>query len=418
MVPCIASTKPRAIASPRPTPALLLVAWSSRRWKGANDRLALGRRDAGTAVDHAQFDDVGVRAGRHPDLLVGRRVAKCVLHQVGHDAFEQAGVGEHLGQGGRDVDVEFLVARRVVQSAAHHVVESDRAGRHGQHSRLQTGQVEQVGHQTGEPIQRVVGAREQFLAVALTPRDVGTAQAGHGRLGRRDRSAQIVADGVEQRGSHPVGLNERHRRLGRLGEPALFVGHGDLRGEGGEYALVLGGQGPPAQREDQVVSDGHLGVSVLGPKARVLTHRGHARPRAAQAPGRALTPVGADARRRVGVAAQQGDAVHCERLADPFEQRRQGLLAAQQAAREGRHRLGLGVRARRLGVSARGQVDHARHQGGDDDKHHQRKDILRLGDRELVDRGDEVEVEQQTGDDRGGEGGVEPADEADDDHDQ
>ena len=180
-----------------------------------------------------------------------------------------------------------------------------------------------------------------------------------------------MADGVEQRGPHPVGLDDGHRGLGCLGEAALLVGHGDLGGEGGEYALVLGGQCAPAQREDQVVSDGDLGVAVLGSQARVVADAGHAGPGAAQAARGVRAWCGADAGGGVGVAAQQGDAVHGERLADPVEQRGQGLLAAQQAAGEGRHGLGLGVRAGRLGVSACGQVDHARHQGGDDDEYDQ-----------------------------------------------
>jgi hypothetical protein len=59
-----------------------------------------------------------------------------------------------------------------------------------------------------------------------------------------------------------------------------------------------------------------------------------------------------------------------------------------------------------------------RDQQGHHHEYPQREDVLRLGDRELVDRRDEVVVEQQARDDRRAECGDEPADETDDYHGQ
>ena len=70
MLPCIASTKPRAMARPSPTPAPVLTARSSRRWEGL-EYADLGRGlDPRTTVDHPQLDPVIDAVGGHPDPFV------------------------------------------------------------------------------------------------------------------------------------------------------------------------------------------------------------------------------------------------------------------------------------------------------------------------------------------------------------
>ena len=117
------------------------------------------------------------------------------------------------GRSARDVDVDrWRLARCVVQRAADHVVEADRDGvatvstpacSRDRSSRLVTSA---VSRSSASSALASSSCRSCSLHV-----DVRAAQARHRGLGRRDRGAQVVADGVEQRGPHPVGLGERAR---------------------------------------------------------------------------------------------------------------------------------------------------------------------------------------------------------------
>ena len=65
--------------------------------------------DSGSAVDDAQLDGVGVGAGAQRDRRVVS-VAQRVVDDVGDDAFEQAGVGEDLGDVLVDLDLDAVAA--------------------------------------------------------------------------------------------------------------------------------------------------------------------------------------------------------------------------------------------------------------------------------------------------------------------
>ncbi|EPH45982.1 putative Sensor protein KdpD [Streptomyces aurantiacus JA 4570] len=116
--------------------------------------------------------------------------------------------------------------------------------------------------------------------------------------------------------------------------------------------------------------------------------------------GAADVRAGADAaragpRRHVALAFQERDGLHAEGLAHGLQEGLQAVLAAQHAAREVREDLRLGAQPRGLMGPAGGEV----HDGGDRDRHgHEdddRDDVLRVGDRPLVQRRGEVVVEEQ-----------------------
>ena len=87
-----------------------------------------------------------------------------------------------------------------------------------------------------------------------------------------------------------------------------------------------------------------------------------------------------------GPARSSAHAGHRERLRTRCMQRRQRLLAPQQAAGQGGQRLGLGVGPGGLDIAAGGLVDHPRHQGRDEHEHHQGQDVLGVGDGQGVQR--------------------------------
>ena len=89
--PPFASAKPRAIASPSPAPRAGPL--SEPRWKGSKMRSASLRRDSRTVVDDAHEHLGAGLPHLHANRLVGRRVAQCVLDEVGYDPLDLVGVG-------------------------------------------------------------------------------------------------------------------------------------------------------------------------------------------------------------------------------------------------------------------------------------------------------------------------------------
>ena len=82
--------------------------------------------------------------------------------------------------------------------------------------------VEQVVDQPFEPVRALLDGGEQRRLVLGRPGHVALAQAGDGRFDRRQRGAQVVADGGQQCGPYAIGLAE-YLRLGCLGTQALAV---------------------------------------------------------------------------------------------------------------------------------------------------------------------------------------------------
>ena len=205
------------------------------------------------------------RAGQlHPGA--GRRVAHCVLHQVGDDPFEQAGVGDDLGQvSGTSTSTGAPAAprdRARVTTTSSRPTGADSTGStpacsRDRSSRLVTRSVSRSSAASAVP--------SSSWRSCFGPVDVSREQAGHRRFRRRDRGAQIVADRIEQRGPRAFGLGQRLHRLRRFGELALPVGDGGLDGERDQDALVLAA--PARARHRTSVADRRSGLAVRAIRA-------------------------------------------------------------------------------------------------------------------------------------------------------
>jgi hypothetical protein len=67
-----------------------------------------------------------------------------------------------------------------------------------------------------ELAKRFVGGGEQFGMLFGCQLDIGGTKAAHRRFRRGQRCAQVVADGGEQRGPHPVGLRDGRGHIASL----------------------------------------------------------------------------------------------------------------------------------------------------------------------------------------------------------
>ncbi len=339
-VPPIASVRPRDRARPRPTPVWL--SRSPRRWKGWKTRSwASGARPGPRSID-ADLHLVAVFARGDQD---GRAVADGVAHQVDQHPFQQRRVGDDLREvvGDRGLDVDAQRAQ-VVDGAGDDLVHGQRFQGHAQHAGLQAAHVEQVGHQAVEFHQRLVCGGQEFAAVFRRPRDLLAAQRLHRRFGRGQRGAQVVADRGQQRGAHLVGGRQRFRLLGGFGQTLLAQRHRDLGGEGLQDAAVGGVEERAARRQDQVVVDDDVGVA--GRRVR----RSGGPPVVAM-----MFQVLVSGARSSRVTRRQA-----EGLPQPRQQRRQGRLAAQHVAGQGRQDLGVGAGLGRLPGSPCRQVQLSR----------------------------------------------------------
>ena len=134
-VPPMASVKPRATRRPEAEPARVAVAEPLER---GEQPIGLAAGDAGSAVDDAQFHAVGVGAGAQGDRRAAA-VAQRVVDDVGDDAFEQAGVGEDLGDVLVDLDLDAVRAVEAAQCERRHLVVADRLELRGRRRRWRSG---------------------------------------------------------------------------------------------------------------------------------------------------------------------------------------------------------------------------------------------------------------------------------------
>ena len=256
---------------------------------------------------------------------------------------------------------------------------------HRQHARLQPGQVEQVGDQVGEPVERSVGAGEQFPAVRLGPRHVVGAQARHRRLGRGDRRAQVVADRVEQCGAGAFGLGQRLDRTarprpvragGRRPRPARRTRTGCAGRRRTAGARAARGPGVSSISAVPSPSDGLL--------RRVRPERGEHLPRRVAGARRSrltlLHPEGLLHAGEQGVAAHRSPRSRLPASADSVS----ASALARAASAE-----------RRADRSTTRETSTATSR-----KITKRQDVVGVGDRERVERRREVEVQQQAARDR------------------
>ena len=88
------------------------------------------------------------------------------------------------------------------------------------------------------------------------------------RLRRRERRTEVVSDGGQQSGPHPVGGGERRSRGHGFVELLVLDQRRCLGCEGADDPLVLDLKDPAPQREHVAVAGGHDSVGVLGSRAR------------------------------------------------------------------------------------------------------------------------------------------------------
>ena len=197
----MASVRPRESARPSPTPVVLSV--SPSRWNGRNTRSRCVGRDAGSAVDDRGLDAVAEADSAGQARRVRPAGSSAARWPPGWPAPAPAGRGRPAPAAGRRQVHDHVARRRrrgrrargrpPRRAATGWIVDGQRPG-------LQAAHVEQVVDQAGEPVQRLVGglpaARRGPRRRARGRRCAGVETDG---LGGRQRGAQVVADGGEQR---------------------------------------------------------------------------------------------------------------------------------------------------------------------------------------------------------------------------
>ncbi len=248
---------------------------------------------------------------------------------------------------------------------------------------LQPAHVEQVADEPVETIGLLVDRAGELSALLAGPAHVGLQEAGGRRLDRGERGAQVVRDGLQQRGAEGVGLGEAGRSGGIGLEPPSVQREGEVRQERAQHPLVIGRELGAPQHEDRAAV-----LRQIPPLAVERFRRWVLARRCIEDPS--VIAVG-----------EQGDRVERERAAQLVEQSGDGVgLADEDAAGTGQGS-GLGARPHRLTRAGGHPVDEQARPDGAHHEDHERSDVLGFADREGVQRRDEEPVGEQ----RGGEGG-------------
>lgn len=354
---------------------------------GSTVRLAVHRLDE--APRHGEAGAVGGRArGPHPEVDPPGHRAR--VHQGGpggprqdvrEGAFQQAGVGEHGRQAvrEREAHVALLAALLGGQGGQRGGEHRGQGGRPQQHRLLagpQPVEVQQVGDQAfhpphlgGDPPPR-------------RPRQVGGLAAQRG-----ERGAQVLSDGLQQRGVQGVGVGEGLGGGGLGGQPFAFPGQSQLRDVGAEQSGVLLGERRSAQGQDGVRAevDGERGL--FGALREGGAGRG----------GGAPQPAGAD---------QDDGALQAEHLAQVGDQvgHCAGAGFGRRPGQPGQHRR-FGAGPVGLLGAAGEAVDEVGDDPGDGEEEQQRGEVGAPGDGEAVPgRGEEVVGGERPGGGAGGGG--------------
>ena len=211
-------------------------------------------------------------------------------------------------------------------------------------------------------------SRNSWVAAGVEV-DVALQQARDRRLDRRQRRAQVVRHGREQRGAQLVGLGQPGGPVGVGPQLALLRPRSPPAPANAlEHLAVVVAEGPaPAGPARRRRASGTADVGVVGSLDGDVA-------RTSPATCQSSPPA----------CAEHGDAVGLER------ERAAGRPAAaagpprrQRAAQRG-ERLRLGARLRRLGRAPRRGRDEQAHHARDHEEDHEREEVLALGDRERV----------------------------------
>ena len=185
--------------------------------EGREDPVPVGRGDAWPVVDDAQGDPVGAGTGGRQRRRSARRVPQRVRGHVRDDPFQERRIDHDLGHLARNADKDRPRLRPdAAEGTGDDLRQDGRPGKHREHARLQAAHVKQAGQQVAELAKRLVGGGEQFGLLFGCQLDIGGTKAAHRRFRRGQRCAQVVADGGEQRGPHPVGLRDGRGHIASL----------------------------------------------------------------------------------------------------------------------------------------------------------------------------------------------------------
>ncbi len=253
---------------------------------------------------------------------------------------------------------------------------------------------------------------EELVGRVRCPVDVVLQEAGHRRLDRGQRGAEVVRHASQQGGAQGVGLGGDHRRGGLGPQSPLLEGRGELGDEGVEHPLVVGVERTPRQHQARRVVQLHDLPPADGGRRLVL----------GRITGR-WTAGGPLLRPRLGAGVERlhGRALESEGGAQPVEHRRHRVVRRRRVPPATRASASASAEARRPASSRRAPAvtsdrdDHAHH-----DEAGEGEGVLGLGDGQRVVGLGEVPVEDQRAGDRSRDAGSDAADRRgqDDEHEE
>jgi hypothetical protein len=270
--------------------------------------------------------------------------------------------------------------------------DGDRAG-------LDAGDVEQVRDQGGEVVQAVARQTEQFRAIVLSELGAHTRQPCDGGRRGGQRAPDVVGDGGQQRGADLVRRLQRPDLAGLRLEVAMVEDRAQLGGDDAQQTLVGGVEVPADHRQIGPLADGDRRAGTQGPGISVPAEDGGA-------------ARGSSAR------SAQAHGLDSEGLAGRRQDRAEGVVGAQDGVSQADEDLRLGRRPSGLASPPRRPVDDQADEDRDEHVEHEDDQVAGRGHGDRAIRGDEEEVEGETGGERREEGGPQAADEGDDDHDE
>ena len=164
--------------------------------------LALFRRDARALISDANLDAVLPRRDRDNDLSVRRRVAHGVLEHVGQHLIDLNRIDpdrRRIGPDHRSNGERREGRLHARQHRLHDVVERHELLRRDERAGANAGEVQQVADQAVQPVRLLEHRAEQLLLLTGVVHDPLLEQAGHAGFDRRERRAQVVRHGREER---------------------------------------------------------------------------------------------------------------------------------------------------------------------------------------------------------------------------
>ena len=368
------------------------------------DVLEVGCGNAVAFIEHAQQHRVAAAKGVDADRRFRRRIFRGIVEKIEQHLFEQHGVEFEHRQIRRQFQLDLMPgedaagpAQRAADDFAEIVQRHIRRNRAG----FELGHVEQIGDEAVEPLGFVDDGAEQLGFLACTELVAEIAQRARRAEHGGERRLQIVRDRGEQRRAQALGFGDALDAIHVLDQPDALDGERALIAERiGKAPLIRREQWPGLVAVDTHHADGaasgmHRQKQALGARQRI-----------GAASGGAIVLPGPFRRRDVGVVENvfgritglhRDGAVFRQQQHDADLQHQRGLVSrrpqhvveragAGELAAERVERLG-GARPlhRRDRLHAAARRD-ARHDHGDEREQRKRRDIVRIVDREGVDR--------------------------------